>query len=228
MHNLLDRFTSLESKRVNYDGLKGYVWQLFGYLGESFFKKKPPNTAPKSGLKLLNLGAGSVKLEGFVNADFYRLHKLLSKSRADWMLDLSKPLNCDNDYWDGVLIEHVNEHLLYSQNYLLFKELFRTLRSKGVLRIVVPDLNHYLSWNELRLNEPKMDRYKSLPEAISNLTQNHAHVSVWNKELLQEVLEDIGFVEITETGYMNGNLQELIKDSKNHQWQSLYMEAKKP
>ncbi len=224
---MLNRFKLLEATKVK-GGLKDYVWTLFGWLGHNFFRKKPPVIISESGLNLLNLGAGDTKIEGFVNADFYRLHKLFSNSKVDWMLDLTKPIDCDENYWNGILIEHVNEHLHYSQNYMLFKELFRILRSEGVLRIVVPDLDHYLSWGEIRTVESKMDRYKSLAEAISNLTQNHAHISTWNKELLQEVLEDIGFVDVIETKYGVGSRQELLQDSKKHPWQSLYLEAKKP
>jgi predicted SAM-dependent methyltransferase len=45
------------------------------------------------------------------------------------------------------------------------------MKPGGVLRIVVPDLDRYLRWNALKAVEKKMNRYSSLPEAISNLTQ---------------------------------------------------------
>ena len=65
-------------------------------------------------------------------------------------------------------MEHTNEHILYSDNYNLLKELFRTMKPGGVIRIVVPDLDKYLEWNDLRKTVSKMGRYKSLPEAICN------------------------------------------------------------
>jgi hypothetical protein len=72
-----------------------------------------------------------------------------------------------------------------------------------------------------------MNRYSSLPEAISNLTQNHLHISVWDSSLMTELLEDIGYTEIVESKYGLSKVTEFV-DSPNHEWQSLYVEAKKP
>jgi len=137
-------------------------------------------------------------------------------------------MKCHDNYWDGVIIEHTNEHILYSDNYNMFTELLRTMKPGGVLRIVVPDLDKYLDWENLKNTVPKMNRYQSLPESISNLTQNHLHVSVWNFDLMSEVLNDVGFTNITKTSFMKGMMPELLVDAENHQWQSLYIEAKKP
>jgi len=45
---------------------------------------------------------------------------------------------------------------------------------------------------------------------------------------MNEVLNDVGFTNITKTSFMKGVMPELLVDSENHQWQSLYIEAKKP
>ena len=224
---MLERFKSLETPRLYTHGFSPFIWRIFARVGGWFFKFYPP-TKNNSSKKLLNLGAGSVKLENFVNADFYRLHKIWSSSKADWMLDITKPMKCRDNYWDGIIMEHTNEHILYSANYKMFQELFRTMKPQATLRIVVPDLDKYLEWGELKSTVPKMNRYHSLPEAISNLTQNHLHVSVWNFSLMKEVLEDIGFVDVTKLSFRNGRMKELLVDSPNHEWQSLYLEAVKP
>ncbi|MEQ9008602.1 MAG: hypothetical protein RLP12_12005 [Ekhidna sp.] len=230
MGEIKSRFLGLEKTRHSLTGFKKLIWDLFSMLGDTFFKSPPPVSPPEiyHGLKLLNLGAGAVKLEGFVNADFYRLHKIWSPDRPDWMLDITKPICCPDNYWDGVLIEHTNEHILYSQNYDLFSELYRTLKPNSIVRIVVPDLDKYLDWSDLRKAEPKMNRYASLPEAISNLAQNHAHVSVWNFQLLKDMLTEIGFIDVRRMNFLEGNMPELLKDSPRHVWQSVYLEAKKP
>ena len=126
-----------------------------------------------------------------------------------------------------MLIEYTNEHILYSENYDMLSELFRTMRSGGVLRIVVPDLGRYLEWSELRRVENKMNRYGSLAEAISNLAQNHLDVSVWDYELIKELFEELGFDNVNRSEYQANSLDEFI-DSENHRWQSLYIEAIKP
>ena len=75
------------------------------------------------------------------------------------MIDITKPLKCKSDFWDGVIIEHTNEHILYSENYDMLTELYRTMKPGGVLRIVVPDLGRYLRWKDLKAVEKKMNRY---------------------------------------------------------------------
>ena len=55
-----------------------------------------------------------------------------------------------------------------------------------------------------------MNRYKSLPEAICNLTQNHLHMSVWNYDLMKEVLEGVGFKNVQKTSYKKGMMDELL------------------
>lgn len=224
---MIERFLLLEKPRLKSYGFKRFVWRMFGIIGHTFFQRLPPETATGDGKRFLNLGAGDVGLPGFVNADFYRLHKILKTESSSWMLDITKPMKCRDEYWDGVLMEHTNEHILYSENYNLMLELLRTIKPGGVLRIVVPDLNTYLKWGELRNIEPKMNRYGSLAEAISNLTQNHLHVSVWNYELMKEMLEHVGFVNIRNAEYGVSKMEELV-DSSNHKWQSLYVEAEKP
>ena len=225
---MLERFERLEKPRLYSHGFSSTIWRIFGKIGNKFFKSYPPKKSTSSQKNLLNLGSGGISLNDFINADFYRLHKIWAKERADWMLDITKPMKCHDNYWDGVIIEHTNEHILYSDNYNMFTELLRTMKPGGVLRIVVPDLDKYLDWENLKNTVPKMNRYQSLPESISNLTQNHLHVSVWNFDLMSEVLNDVGFTNITKTSFMKGMMPELLVDAENHQWQSLYIEAKKP
>lgn len=226
--NKYSDFEKLESSKLRF-GYRDLIWQLFSWIGHRVFSSKPPEKESDSHGRYLNLGSGAVREEQFVNADFYRLHKLWSKERADWFLDLNKPLNCDSNYWDGVILVHVNEHLTYQKNYMLMVEIFRVLKPGGDCRLVIPDLDHYLDWKPAGSNlHAKMDRYSSLPEAISNLTQNHKHISTWNFDLMKQVLEEIGFVDIQKSAYLEGRNGALLIDGQNHEWQSFYCECSKP
>lgn len=222
------RFCELESRRI-FPGIKIYLWKWSGIIGNAFFSSHAPNIKTETGSRLLNLGCGACRMDGWVNADFYRLNNLIWNRHMlpDWMVDLTKPLKCDDDFWDGVLIEHVNEHLLYSQNLELFKEIYRSLKPGSICRVIVPDLGRYLQWRELRDVEPKMARYSSLAEAVSNLTQNHSHVSIWDFALLSEVLEDVGFIDVKKQEFNVSSLSEMEVDTKSHKWESLYVEARK-
>lgn len=222
------RFQQQEEPRLE-GGWKANLWRICGWFGNRVWRRSPPAHMTSSGKHLLNLGCGTRRHEGWVNADFYRPQQLVGGGGPDWMLDLTEPFRCPSDHWDGVTLEHVNEHLLYSQNLRLFQEVLRTLKPGGVLRVAVPDLDRYLGWNQLRDEEPKFGRYGSLPEAVSNLTQNHAHRSVWNGELMCELLGEVGFGQARVWSFREGNDPELCAvDGESHRWESVYVEAIKP
>ena len=216
-------FLTLEKKRLPTFSPQALIWALFSRIGSVL---SPP--APNTAYDYLNLGCGSHRIKGFINADFFRYHEIFDPSkRPDWMLDLSRPLNCPNNRWRGIFLQHVLEHLTYTDAYNLLSEIFRTLQPNGSVRIILPDLDAYLSWPELSKSNIKMSRYKSFPEAICNLSQLHGHRSTWNFSLLTEVLLEIGFTDIKRCCLYSGTDPILCVDDPSHEWQSLYLEARK-
>ena len=97
--SMMKRFYDLEKRRIGCS-IKSYIWTWFGMIGNIFFSRGAPEVSIQNSKHLLNLGCGSRHLDGWVNADFYRLHNLTwnRKSHPDWMLDLTKPLKCDSDH----------------------------------------------------------------------------------------------------------------------------------
>ena len=88
--------------------------------------------------------------------------------------------------------------------------------------MIVPDLDRYLQWNEIRDQEPKMNRYYSLAEAVSNLTQNHLHIAVWNFDLLAEVLKEAGFSDVNRSECGNTYFPEMNVDMESHRISHLH------
>ena len=202
------------------------MWLFAGYIGNIFFRKSPPDIK-SSGRVLINLGCGETFHKDWINADFYRLQNYIFRRhlRPNWMLDLSKPLKCKSNFVDAIFMEHTNEHLLYSENYNLIREIYRILKKGGVLRICVPDLDKYLNWEVEKINYEKMARFSSLPEAISSLTQNHLHKSVWNSKLLTELLKEFDFQHVYSSKFNSSKFEYLNIDDISHEWESLYIEA---
>jgi len=224
--DLAARFAALERSRLD-SWVRAAGWSLMGWLGRPFSRARPPRVVHPSGLHLLHLGAGARLFEGWVNADYCRPWQLLSRGpRPNWTVDLTRPLPCGDGVFDGVLLEHTNEHLTYSENLRLFAEVHRSLRPGGVLRVIVPSLTRYLAWDTERAHEPKLARFHSLPEALSYLTQNHAHRSVWDVALLSEVLSAVGFSEVTERKHRDSALAELAVDAPRHAWESVAVEGR--
>lgn len=206
-----------------------YKDTLFGILsfetkskiGRMLFNK----TAPSDG-EFLNLGCGDSYYKNFVNSDFFNGFKFWKKRKrkVDWQLDLRYPLNCPNNRWNGVFSEHVLEHLYHDEVIFLLKEIERTMMPGATLRIVVPDLQQccedYCS-NNVTLSGETGAR------VMWSLTQNWAHKSLWDFELMFEALELAGFIKIHKCQFLEGELPELLKDSPHRRHRSLYVEAKK-
>lgn len=176
----------------------------------------PPKKDPRS---LLHLGCGPVHFSGWVNADYYRFSDLFRRNRIrpDWMLDAGRPWRCDSNFWDGIHTEHTLEHLDYNAVICALKEAHRTLKFGKWIRIVVPGLSPVLS--------DRTHRYQA--EAIAHLTQTHGHLSVWDTDLLCDLLKEIGFSTVLTSKYANGQDPTLVMDLADRAAGSIYVEAQK-
>lgn len=206
-------------------------YELSSLFGRKFFSKLPPS---KRELNLLHLGCGEIYFNDFINADFFYLRWLpwRDRSKYDWLLDFRYPLNCPNDYWDGVFTEHTIEHLTFNDNLNLFKELNRTMKKDKWLRICVPGLDDVLDaysanpsskGKELKNKYP----YNTRAEAIYHLTQNYGHQSVWDVDIFKELLEEANFRNCQMVSFMQGNDPNLLKDNSDRMLGSMYFEAQK-
>ena len=202
-------------------------FDLQSLIGRSFFSRKPPNNNG-----YCNLGCGPRYIDKYVNADFFSyniLRKFLKKKQynLDWQIDLRYKLNCKNNYFEGILLEHVLEHLNILDGINLIKELYRILKPGGILRISVPSLkiysNYYLNsvvpsekfnmWNECR------------SEAMWNLSFNYGHNCAYDFELLKKVISESSFEKVYESSFNESKNIMLKVDDPGRRWESLYVEA---
>lgn len=85
----------------------------------------------------LNLGCGSLRLDGWVNVDLVGLP-------IDVAWNINRPLPFPDGSADAVFHEHVAEHLPADRSYIFLKECRRVLKVGGVMRAVVPDAEKYI------------------------------------------------------------------------------------
>lgn len=199
--------------------------ELTGWIGRTFYRKPPPKSLNPD--RMLNLGAGEKLLEGFTNANFFSIREMFRPQRI-WMLDLRFPLPCEGNYWDGVFMEHTLEHLYPDQARAVLCEIHRILKPGGWVRISVPDLQKYIQYYCSGSGDPLFARWKFPAEAIHSLTQKYFHYSVWDVLWLSANLKQAGFTEISERRFREGADVRLLRDSADREWESLYMEARKP
>ncbi|MFP5319124.1 MAG: class I SAM-dependent methyltransferase [Acidimicrobiia bacterium] len=95
----------------------------------------------------LHLGSGSIRLEGWLNADLIA---------GDVHLNLKRRLPVPDGTFAYVFGEHVIEHLSEAAGQRLLREVRRVLRPGGVLRLTTPDLRKLIDIYEDR--SPVVDR----------------------------------------------------------------------
>lgn len=128
---------------------------------------------PKKTPALLNLGCGSFVHDDWTNVDFFSPNeKVISHN-------LLRGVPFASDSFDAVYHSHVLEHFEKRDAFAFIEECFRVLKSGGVLRIVVPDLegiaSEYMHWLELAL------------EGSAKAKQNYEWITI---ELLDQLARD--------------------------------------
>ena len=101
----------------------------------------------KSSPKLLNLGCGTRIHPEWINVDF------ISRGSGVIEHDLRKGLPFESEEFDAAYHSHLLERLSKNEGKHLIQECYRVLKSGGVLRVAVPDLENivreYLKWLDL-------------------------------------------------------------------------------
>jgi SAM-dependent methyltransferase len=84
----------------------------------------------------LNLGSGQKHMDGYVNVDISSDHG----HQIDVEADVSGPLPFDDCVAEGIIAEHILEHIYLHKQEAALREWWRILKPGGHLVICVPDL----------------------------------------------------------------------------------------
>ena len=146
---------------------------------------------------------------------------------VDWQIDLRKKLKCNDSFFEGILIEHVLEHLNIIDVFKLLKEIKRILKPKSILRISVPDLEIYAQYYlNGKKNSEKFSMWdQNRGEAMWSLSHNFGHNCIYDYEFLKKILSLSGFTNINKKKFNHSSDQMLTIDDPGRAWESLYVEA---
>lgn len=136
----------------------------------------------------LHLGSGGNNLDGWVNLD-------LVGAEADVAWDLRRPLPFAATSATAVFLEHVLEHLTVTDGLSVLRHCRRVLAPGGVLRVGVPDAGLYATGyvkGDAILERLRPGRPTAML-ALSEVFQEHGHVSAWDGETLCLVVAEAGF-----------------------------------
>jgi predicted SAM-dependent methyltransferase len=174
--------------------------------------------------KKIHLGCGNNILTGWENYDFI-------PTMGAKFIDLTKPLNFDNNSVDYIFFEHTLEHFDEVDGFNLLQEFYRILKKDAVVRIVTPSLDTYIdryfNWNsELNYrhdhrnvfsNETQFLNYAFFGENVTKdikflngmISCEVGHKFIYSKKDIFSKCEKINFREINFCDYKKSKFSEL-------------------
>ena len=181
----------------------------------------------------LDVGCAGNLHEGFIHLD----HRW--QPGIDICRDITRGIPLANHAVKGIFTEHCLEHLpLHAADFVL-AEFKRVLKPGGVLRIIVPDGEMYLTrYSEIirgvsgqALPYAAQDVYDGLYSpimSVNRIFREHGHLFIYDFITMRKLLEKHGFIDIKKERYGSGRDPHLLKDSARRAVESLYVEARKP
>jgi len=184
-----------------------------------------------------NVGSGGAGLaNNWINIDYNQYENI------NCVFDCRKDIPFADNTVKGVYTEHFFEHLDYTKEVPYFlRNCYRVLQKNGVLRIIVPDAEKYLSgycsdgWDELKKTRPLDDdlndtlmggKYRTKMQLINEVfRQSGEHKYAWDFETMQLSLADAGFTKIYKMSYGKSHDKKLEIDQLVRHPESLYVEA---
>jgi predicted SAM-dependent methyltransferase len=181
----------------------------------------------------LDIGCGPNPHEQFINLD-YGWHP-----QVDICWDVTKGIPLSDNAVNGIYSEHCIEHLPFESIDFVMQECHRVLQPGGTVRLIVPDGELYLTryvhilreGSGLRLPYADGDPFDGIYSpivSVNRIFRAHGHLFIYDFDLLQQLLQRNGFVEIKKETFGSGRDSRLLIDSESRAVESLYVEASKP
>ena len=135
--------------------------------------------------------------------------------------DLSKSIPFHDNTVSNVFSSHFLEHLKPEDGIKLLKEIYRSLKIGGRLRLSIPDLTYAIS-----LYPKEKDKMLNQYFFINHGNEYSSHKYMYDYEMLHDICTKIGFIKISRSVYKNSNFLDCEK-LDNREVDSLFIEAYK-
>jgi SAM-dependent methyltransferase len=175
-----------------------------------------------SGEKRLHWGCGDITPEGWINSD------IKEGPNVDIVCDILKGLPMDDESVDYIASHHVLPCLEIFDQVKAIKELYRVLKTGGVLRLGLPDLDrsiaayqsgnrdHFLVWTWDTLSG----------DFITHILWYNCTRTLFTYEFAVELLRKSGFEDVRRASYRqtNSRYPELV-ELDNREQESFFLEG---
>jgi SAM-dependent methyltransferase len=137
--------------------------------------------------------------------------------------DLGYGIPIHDNIADFFYSSHFLEHLPRKQGEVLLREAYRVLKPGGMLRVCVPDLEYALSLYASGEKEKMLENYFFIDDDESHYAR---HKYMYDFDMLQDILRNIGFEKITRCGFQTGTVPDIVT-LDNRPEDTLFVEAQK-
>lgn len=199
----------------------------------------------------VNLGCGLAVAPGWINVDaslnamfagpwiwliklmyrisgsnrYYTLDQytnILSENRFVFH-DLARSLPFSESSVDFFYSSHFFEHLFKADAQRLMRDCHAALKEGGILRIAIPDLEYAVEQYKAGKKRQMLENYFFVDDLSSYLAR---HKYMYDFELIKEVLSNVGFHDVRQCKYREGQVPNLnILDNRPEE--TLFIEAYK-
>lgn len=203
MHQAFALSRHLKSDKRWFTPLIDWYWRFCFRITRLY--EKTVSQSPQSGKrKLLNFGCGNRFQDAVVNSDLFAPHRFVKrKRRPDLFWSGTNRLRRFEGYFDGIVCEHVIEHILPDNVAGLFSNFFLVLRPGGTLVITFPDIRRVLENNGCQ-------GYQSSTVALNSLIYRHGHRFMYDIDIVSAILVEAGFQDIKTGTFADMPLREML------------------
>jgi predicted SAM-dependent methyltransferase len=178
-------------------------------------------------LRRLNWGCGHRGRPGWLNSD------LKVGDGIDLSEDIRHGLSIESDSLDYVVSIHALPMIPYPDLVPVLRELRRTLKPTGVLRLALPDLDKgiraYQDGDLSHFLVPDSEVRSPGGKFIVQMLWYGYSVSLFTADFIEELLGAAGFEDVRHCGFRETNSQLVgITDLDDRETESLFVEATKP
>lgn len=189
-------------------------------IGRAVAPQRIAHYLAKDGPRRLNIGCGYNTLPGWLNVD------LGGGVRSAVWMDATCPFPIPTCSVDGVLCEHMVEHVSKNDATVLIEEVFRVLGPGGKFRIVTPDLDALIDLCREPIDAQAQNYLDfvaglhgvaaiSPGDALNIMFYEYGHCHIYEIDELRSMLEDVGFVEIA-VGRAGNPIDPIFENTEGH------------
>lgn len=161
--------------------LKLRLYRLLWRFKFYFFREKIPKN--DDGKVYLNLGCGVNTSSEFINIDAFPFHK------THMVLDIQSLSIFPSNSVDMIYASHIIEHIPRNNLKKTLMEWHRVLKTGGVLRFGVPDLDKLIDFYNAHGKETE-----SIVDQLLGQDRDYdRHCTIWNFNYAKKILKQAGF-----------------------------------